>query len=130
MTDVLFSWILLRTIAMLFRMLCKGSTRTIHRPHYILLLPIIKSKNISTASVTEYYQISLSCCSCFCLSHAPEFDNFVTKVTCSLLYWWSSIQIQEFQKFNKSSSPSRWPSVECRVEFFLPQVMVRALVII
>ena len=42
---------------MLFRMLCKGSTGTIHSPHYILLFSIIKRKVISRASATVCYQI-------------------------------------------------------------------------
>ena len=57
MTNVLFCWILLRTIIILFRMLCKVSTGTIHRSHYILLLLMIRSKIISTTSVTVCYQI-------------------------------------------------------------------------
>ena len=56
--DVFYCWILLRTLAMLFRMLRKGSTGKIHRSHYILLLPITKRKIISTASVTVCYQIN------------------------------------------------------------------------
>ena len=55
--NVFFWLILLTTIAMLFRMLCKGSIGTIHRPHYIFLLLIIKSKITSRASGTVCYQI-------------------------------------------------------------------------
>ena len=57
LTNVLFCWILLRTIIRLFRMLCKVATGAIHRSHYILLLLMIRRKIISTASVTVCYQI-------------------------------------------------------------------------
>ena len=44
-------------VPMFFRMLYKGFTGTIYRSHYILLLPIINSKIISTALVTVFYKI-------------------------------------------------------------------------
>ena len=45
MMNVLFCWILLRARAMLFRMLCKGFTGTIHRQHYIYFVAYYKEQN-------------------------------------------------------------------------------------
>ena len=110
MRNALLCWILLRTIAMLFSMTCMLS---------FWLLSSAKSSQQHQLLCAIKLSLSCKSCSSSCLSHAPQFENFVTaSVTCSLLCWQSSTSIQEFQKFSKSNSPSRWPSVECWVAFF------------
>ena len=87
-----------------------------HIVHAVLLLTITKSKTISAASATVCYH------TIFIIMQMLLMSLFIT---CSrgwnvyyhmchmfIVSWWSSIPIQEFQRFNKSNSPSRLPWVE------------------
>ena len=73
-----------------------------HAVHAVLLLAFIKSKNISITSVTACYQ-------CTYLHHNANVVHIL--VYHMLQSHEDPFQYKKIQKFNKSNSPSRWPSI-------------------
>ena len=88
-----------------------------HAVHAVLLLAIIKSKNISTASVSACYQCTYlhhnaNAVHIFVYHKLQSLKILLPKV--SHVHYFSHgapFQYKKIQKFNKSNSPSRWPSV-------------------